>query len=83
MLNPHCIKWRHTEVKKKTNGIFKKLVITKKWMNSYNIKLNRQATKTTWEPKDNLKNIIKKVKKYYKKAGQAVGKKCVKNKQIS
>jgi len=30
--------------------------------------------KTTWEPKENLKNAIKKVEEYYKKAGQAIGK---------
>jgi len=30
---------------------------------------------TTWEPKNNLKNAIIKVEKYYKKAGQAVEKK--------
>ena len=30
---------------------------------------------TTWEPKENLKNAIKKVKKYYKKASQTVKKK--------
>ena len=30
---------------------------------------------TTWEFKDNLENAIKKVKKYYKKASQAVKKK--------
>ena len=28
-----------------------------------------------WEPKDNLKNAIKKIEKYYKKASQAVKKK--------
>ena len=28
--------------------------------------------KTIWEPKNNLKNAIKKVEKYYKKASQAV-----------
>ena len=32
-------------------------------------------TKTTQEPKDNLKNTIKKVEKYYKKASQAVERK--------
>ena len=30
--------------------------------------------KTIWEPKDNLKNTIKKIKKYHKKASQAVEK---------
>jgi len=30
--------------------------------------------KTTWEPKDNLKNTIKKVEEYYKKTSQAVEK---------
>ena len=29
---------------------------------------------TTWEPKENLKNAIKKIKEYYKKAGWAIGK---------
>ena len=32
-------------------------------------------TKTIQEPKDNFKNMIKKVKKYYKKVGQAVKRK--------
>ena len=30
---------------------------------------------TTQEPKNNFKNIIKKIKEYYKKAGQAVKRK--------
>ena len=29
---------------------------------------------TTWEPEENLKNIKKKVKEYYKKVSQAEGK---------
>ena len=29
---------------------------------------------TTWEPKENLKNVTKKVKEYYRKAGQAAKK---------
>jgi len=36
---------------------------------------------TTWEPKDNLKNSIKKVEKYYKKASQVV-KKRISQKQM-
>jgi len=28
--------------------------------------------KTTWEPKENLKNIMKKIKEYCKKIGQAI-----------
>ena len=27
--------------------------------------------KTTWEPEENLKNAMKKIKKYYKRVGQA------------
>ena len=30
--------------------------------------------KTTWKSKDNFKNTIEKIKKYYKKASQAVKK---------
>ena len=45
-------------------------------MNNCGIRLNGQdIKKTTWEPKENLKNAIKKVKEYYKKAGQAIEKK--------
>ena len=41
-------------------------------------------TKTTWKPKDNLKNAIKKIEEYYKKASQTVKKKRqIKSKQIS
>ena len=32
-------------------------------------------TETIWEPEDNLKNIMKKIEKYYKKIGKAVKKK--------
>ena len=35
---------------------------------------------TTQEPKENLKSVIKKVKEYYKKTGQAVKKKRIKEK---
>ena len=44
-------------------------------MIKYNIRLNGQAIKKTiQEPAENFKNVDKKVKEYYKRAGQVKGK---------
>ena len=68
ILNLHCTKWRHTEVKKKIVNY--KEVDGQLW---YRVKWVGYQD-TTQEPKDNLKNTIKKVEEYYKKTSQAVKK---------